>query len=275
MIKTQKTIKYVATAFAILLAVNIISMIMYGIISIGTIFTSNNDDDYIYEELKTLKVSDNNNALVLDIDIASSNVIIKEGSKLEIETNNKYINLSQENNKITINEKKHSWINQNNESALIISIPTNHIFDDISIENGAGKIEIETLNTKKLELDLGAGKVDIKNLNITNNLEIDGGAGEITITDGNINNLDLDMGVGKVSISAILTGNNKIDAGVGALDLNINDSLDNYKIVLDKGLGDAILNGEKMQNSTYYGSGSNLIDIDGGVGTIKINFINN
>ena len=38
------------------------------------------------------------------------------------------------------------------------------IFDGIAIETGAGKVDIETLTTKKLYLDLGAGRVEIDNL---------------------------------------------------------------------------------------------------------------
>lgn len=271
MINTQRIIKYVAIGLALLLTVNIISAIMYGIISIGTVFTFNNDKDYIKEGLENIPVSEN--IEVLDIDIASSNITIKEGSTVKIETNNKYIKTKENNHKLTITEEKHNWLNINNTSDLIIYLPLNYLFNNVSIENGAGKIDIESLNTERLNLDLGAGKVNINNLTVLKDTEIDGGAGEINITNGNLTNLDLDMGVGKLTLTATINENSKIDAGVGALDLNLIGTIDDYKIILDKGLGNATLDGEKMKNSTYYGNGSKLIDIDGGIGAIKIDFI--
>ena len=80
------------------------------------------------------------------------------------------------------------------------------------------------------------------------------------------------MGVGELDLSAKLSGNSDIDAGVGRLNLNLigND----YKIKVDKGIGSASINGNDIKDDTYYGEGSNIIDIDGGVGSIDISYGN-
>jgi len=272
-IKTAKIIKYFAIGFACFLIISIISLIMYGIISFGNIFFPSDNDKTKKEDFKVIEVS--NNIESLDMEIIGTNIIIKGDTNLKIETNNKYIETKETNNKLSITETKHSLINNSDNSDLIIYIPSNYIFDNISIENGAGKIEAQTLQTKKLNLDLGAGKVDINNLTVTNNLDLDGGAGEIIITNGAINNLDLDMGVGKLTLTSIITGNSEIDAGIGDLELNLIGTREDYKIKLDKGIGNATLNQEKMKDNTYYGTGSNIIDISGGIGSIEINIINN
>lgn len=267
MIKTQKIIKYCAIAFALFLTFSIISSIMFGIMSIGTIF--DNNDTNITDKLETLEVS--NNIQELDINVKSINITIKESSDFKVETNNKYIKLKEKNNKLSITEEKHNLFN-NTDSSLIIYLPSDYLFNEVSIENGAGKIEIDKLSTKNIELDLGAGKVEIEYLYVTTEADIDGGAGEIVIENSTITNLDLDMGVGNLILTSSLTGNNEIDAGVGEIELNLNENLDNYKIKINKGLGNATLNEETMKNDTYYGTGSNLINIDGGVGNIKINY---
>ena len=46
-----------------------------------------------------------------------------------------------------------------------------------------------------------------------------------------------------------------------------------WKIKLDKGLGNATLNNEKMDSTTYYGNGTNLIEVNGGIGSISINYL--
>lgn len=273
MIKTQRIIKYFAIAFALFLVLNIISTLMYGIISISSIFDNDITDTSTTENLDMLEI--NNNVKTLKINVKSVNVIVKEGSDFKIETNNKYIDYIEENNKLFITEKNHSWLNKHNTGNLIIYVPVNYIFDEISLENGAGKIEISTINVQKLNLVLGAGNTNIQNITVSKSADIDGGAGEVIIENGSINNLDIDMGVGKLTLHSSLIGTTEISAGIGDMSINLIGSLDDYQINLEKGIGTAVLNGEKMKNDTYYGSGESIIEIDGGVGSIKINFVQN
>ena len=46
------------------------------------------------------------------------------------------------------------------------------------------------------------------------------------------------------------------------------------EISIEKGVGEATINGENIKNEAVYGNGSNKIDIDGGIGKISINFNN-
>ena len=268
MTSSQKIIKYFAIAFAFALIFGILSCIMFGLSQVSTYFNDNKED--IIEELKDMNI-DTNGVSVLDIDIKYANLIIKVGDKLSAETNNKYITTSQKGNKLIINEKKHSWFN-NDKSDLIVYIPEDLIFDGVSIDAGAGKIEIDSLNTKILEFDLGAGKTDINNLVVLGSAEIDGGAGEITISNANINNLDLDTGVGKFTLISELIGKNEIDVGVGELNITLLGIKENYRIIAEKGIGSIKLDNKDMKSNQFYGTGQNSIDISGGVGSIDIKF---
>ena len=99
------------------------------------------------------------------------------------------------------------------------------------------------------------------------------GAGEINIDAISMNSLDLDMGVGELSLTSKLTGENKIDCGIGKINLSLIGSLEDYEIFLDKGIGKATINGNKMNADNTYGTGSNKLDIDGGIGSIDIELI--
>lgn len=266
MTQTQKIIKYFAIAIAFALIFGILSCIMFGLSQISTYF---NDNDII-EDLKEMNIIEDDIS-VLDIAISYANLIIKVGDKLSAETNNKYITTSQEGNKVLIKEKKHSWF-KNDKSDLIVYVPENFIFDGVSIDAGAGKVEIDNLSTKILEFDLGAGKTGIKNLIVLNSAEIDGGAGEITISNGSINNLDLDTGVGKCTLISELTGHSEIDVGVGKLDITLLGNKENYRVIAEKGIGNIKLDNVDMKSNQAYGIGQNSIDISGGVGSIDINF---
>lgn len=267
MSQIQKIIKYLAIAFALFLTVSIISTIMYGFSFIGDIF--NDENKSITEKLTDLKIEDN--TLLLDIDVRNSNIAIKRGEIFKAETNNKYIKTKQVNNKLFITEEKHNWF-KNNNYELIVYVPDEFIFDGISIETGASKLNVETLITKKLYLNLGAGKVDINNLKVLENADIDGGAGKIDINASAINNLDLDMGVGEFSLISKLTGKNEIDSGIGKLNLTLLGNKDDYQITLDKGIGSSTIDGKNINDDTTYGIGNNKLDIDGGIGSIQIKF---
>ncbi|MDD6879122.1 MAG: DUF4097 family beta strand repeat-containing protein [bacterium] len=265
----QKIIKYLTLSFAIFLTFNIMSGIMYGISFIGTLF---DDKINITEKLNDLEI--NNNTLLLDIEVLSSNITIKKGDAFKVQTNNKFINCKQDNNKLYLIEKKHNWFHNINNSELIIYIPINFVFDSVSIESGAGKINIETLSTKQLYLNLGAGKADIENLTVLENAKIDGGAGDLNISAIDIHNLDLSMGIGKFSLISKLVGNNKIDLGIGEVNLTLIGTLDDYQIFLDKGVGKSTIDGNSMKDNKSYGTGINKLDIDGGIGSINIDFKN-
>ncbi len=184
------------------------------------------------EKLGELKELSCNYNENLDLSLNYSNLEIKESDKFLIETNNNNIKCSNKENKLLIKEKRRLFRVRNN-SKVIIYVPNNYKFNDVKIENGAGSINIEDMQ---------------------------------------VNNLDLDMGVGEIIIEANLTGNTKIDAGIGSLKLDILGKSLDYKIKLDKGIGNVYIDNKKVKDNEVTGNGSNYIDIDGGIGEIKVNF---
>jgi len=260
--QANKIIKYLAIAFGIFLVVTIISAIMGGILSIGSIFTNDKLTD-----LKQLEINDDFKKI--NIEVNSININIKKGETFKVETNNKYIRHNVKDGVLNIVENKIN-LYKKDSTDLIIYIPDT-IYDYVSIENGAGKVYIETLNTKKLNLDLGAGKVEILNMEVLDEAEMNGGAGEISINNGNINNLDFDMGVGKATITSAIMGNSEISAGVGELKLTLYGKKEDYKIEAKKGLGTFKIDNEDVSENTY-GSGNNKIIVEGGIGTVNIKY---
>ena len=143
----QKVIKYLALAFAIFIIVNIVSGILFGIYSLsGVLGLAKNRETKIenYEEITTN--FENANIKSLKIDLAYSTLMIKKGDKIQIQSNNPKISYKQNNNQLIVEENS-SWFYKNNTKTLMIYLP-DIIFDKVKIEAGAGKINIEELNTK-------------------------------------------------------------------------------------------------------------------------------
>ncbi|MGN1311267.1 MAG: DUF4097 family beta strand repeat-containing protein [Clostridia bacterium] len=274
MTTAQKIIKYFALAFAIFLIVTIISAILSGGYALLSAFgLINTNKNIITEDLKIIS-SEVKEVSTLKIDLACTNLDIKAGDNFTVETNNSKITFTNDNGSVKIKEENRNWLNNNNkESNLIIYIPEDMIaIDETKIETGAGKINIENLNTQNLYLELGAGDVYIENLIVTKEAKIDGGVGKAELKSCEINNLKANLGMGEFVFNGILTGKNEIDSGVGAINIDLLDSAENYTINVSKGIGTVTLDGQKLEMDRVYGTGKNYIDIDGGIGEIKIEF---
>ena len=276
MTTAQKVIKYLATAFAVFLIITIISAILSGgyalLSALGLIHTNK---DIVTENLKVIS-REVKEVTTLKLDLAYTNLDIKTGDDFKVETNNSKITFEENNGSVKIKEENRNWLNNNNMSSnLIIYIPEDMIaIDETKIQTGAGKINIEKLNTQSLYLELGAGDVYIENVIATGETKIDGGVGKAELKSCEINNLKANLGMGEFTFSGKLTGKSKIDSGVGAINIDLIDNKNNYKIDVSKGLGNVTLDGQKLETDRVYGIGENYLDIDGGIGEIKIDFEN-
>lgn len=247
----------------------LISLIIVVVLVLLTIYivfnTTNNikDTEDSYNNLDIIS-----NIKNYDIKLDSAKLIIEEGNKFTISTNNKYISLTEEDNKIKINEKDH--FSFKNSSALRITVPKNYNFTDLNIVSDGGFINIENLKADSLSLQLKAGSLVLNDVIVNDKLTIIGGAGTIDVTNGNVNNLNLNVGVGNCNISAILKNNNVIEAGVGQLNIELLDNIDDYKIKLTKGIGDITINNLKITDNNTFGNGNKNISLTGGIGPISI-----
>ena len=279
----QKVIKYLSIIFGIFL----IFVIIYSILGIGytvnKILKPSKYDD-IKEEITNViddikdNTNDNSNNEEptqeefnnIKIDLTYSDLEINTG-EFKVETNSDNI-VTKIKEKTLIIKEKNTWnIKFKNKQKVILYLPSNIELTDVEINNGSGKLYIASIIANNIDLDLGAGSTNIDNI-IASNADIDTSAGTLNIDNGIINNLDLDLGVGKTTINAKLTGKNKIDIGVGSFYLNVLDNISNYKLKLNKGIGTIKVNDEEIKNDTTIGTGDNIINISGGVGSINIDF---
>jgi len=265
MINFQKIIKYLAIAFAVFLIISITSGIIYGIANINYFINDREDN------LKDVKIINiDTDIKSLKFDIQASSLIIKRDDTIKVETNNKKLDINDDNNVLVLKEKKNFIFNKN-KSKIIVYLP-DFVYDNVIIKLGAGELNIDNLSAKDVSLQIGAGKAVINKINTVNSLNIDSGAGKLDILDGNINNFDLDMGTGNVLVNGIITGNSRIDCGVGNIGIKLLDTSDNYELNISKGIGTITVDGDKIKDDITIGNGNNKIIIDGGIGEISINY---
>lgn len=266
MTTVEKSIKYFGITLAILLSVAIFSLILSTVYEILSSFNFITEKD-VKEEYKYNEYDETIN--LLDVDIRGTNLKIETNKKLAVETSNKDISVTINNNKLMIKDNSKKVIGRKKLKDLTIYIPENIEFEKVKIAAGAGKVNIKNIFTKDLIISLGAGSSNLNNIN-SQTTKIETGAGSVNINDSNLNNLDLDLGVGEVKLNSNITGNSKIDSGIGKVNLLLPNFLEYYTFELSKGVGEIKLNGELIRNDTTIGSGENYLKIDGGIGEINI-----
>lgn len=238
------------------------------LLTVYIVFVLNNKDNKPDKEDPYSNLNIQSNTKAFDIKLDSAMLIIEEGNKFTISTNNKYISLTEEESKIKIKEKDH--FSFKNSSTLKITIPKNYSFNNLNIVSDGGIINISKLNVNALSLQLKASSLTLDDVVVNEKLTINGGAGTIDVKNSDISNLSLVVGVGNCNISASLKNNNVIEAGVGQLNIELLDNIDDYKIKLTKGIGDITINNLKITDNNTFGNGNKNISLTGGIGPISI-----
>lgn len=255
-------------ALAYLLAFFIIITMVTSLIFAVNLFTGSNSQMEMQSIYKDDKIINN-----LDISLKATSLEIVDSKEFSVDTNNAKIKITYENGTLKIYEKGTPSFNTS-DLVLKISLPSASNFKTVKIEMGAGKTHIANLNTDILDLNLGAGKNLLEKLEVNNQTKIESGAGLTKIMAGTLNNVDLDLGVGKVFINASILGNSKIECGVGAVELNLLGNQENYQLNVEKGIGSIYVADKIYNNDDTIGNGNNHLKIEGGIGSIKVEFTN-
>ena len=268
--QAQKVIKYIAIAFGLYLAINIIGLIILGFtlllgIDLGTEVIFDNKELVQYGQVFT-------DVEKLDVEIEFADFEIKVGEALKVEGQiYDDFKIVVENKTLKIQDISKKWIfNSNNIAKLTLYIPEEFKFDKAEIEIGAGTTNIEKLSAIDLDLNFGAGAVKIQNCE-SEKSDIECGAGKVIIENSTLKNLKLDAGLGELYYNGMILGNSQVQCGIGKLTLDLQGGEELYSIEAEHGIGQIKLNGIKLEDNKTRGVGENSIKVEGGIGDIQIN----
>ncbi len=262
----QKIIKYFAIVFAFAIIAGVLAGVLKGASLLSKISDVTTDDGVVENIDSSVDIKK------FRVNLFRTDLKIVEGDKFHAETDNKDVTIKERLGTLVIEENSRSVIDSAQKTEVVLTIPKGYFFGKIDISTGAGEFFAEFIKAENIDFDFGAGEVSVDALYATEKIEIDGGAGKIEIRDGETNNLDLDIGVGKLHYRAHITGDSEVDCGVGGVELVLTGGEENYTVSLDKGIGNASINDEIIADEVTHGSGENKIDIDGGIGDIKVIF---
>lgn len=207
----------------------------------------------------------------LDISMSAGSLTFVTGEAFGVKYDDSVIVVETAGDTLSIeNKQRHPSASERRRMDVTVTVPEGCAFNNVDIEMGAGKLIAHTLNASALEMELGAGSATLDRLTVTESAVIREGAGELIVKGGGIANLTLQCGAGATRVAAALTGTSKIDAAVGAVDLDLDGAADDYTVTFNMGLGACYYNNDKLARSGSFGEGPNTVDINGGLGVMRV-----
>lgn len=264
----QKLIKYLALAFAICLIVSIFSGILGAVGFITNLNVGGKSSDAVAENVTAYPVD--GDVTELQIVINAAKLTVKQGDAFCVESNLKHISVTNDSGILRIRENNSVQLRA--DAVVTLTVPAGTVFAKAEITTGAGKVDMDVLSADVLDLELGAGSAQIGTLNAAKESQIEGGTGRIVIENGALHDLDMEMGVGRMELTSALTGRCSLDLGVGETKLTLLGAKEDYTVYAEKGLGNCTVDGVSVSDETTVGNGPNAVDIEGGVGAVKVNF---
>lgn len=298
----QKIIKYCAIAFAVFLIISIFAGI-FSAVSVLLFHTP-------YEGFP-FKISAGNRTTIditkefddvekLSIDITEYKLVVKQGETDSVKVEAKDVDSNfraelKSDHTLVIDDDSHgiwfSFLEDNFNGSVIVTVPKEANFreavfdvgscnteingivtDSFELESGSGAVSISDLMAGEFEIDTGSGAVEVSNAK-GQDASAEFGSGSIRMTDCMMKDMELSMGSGRFVYDGVLKGDTEIDGSSGRLELNIVGEEKDYMIECDAGSGGCRLNGDSVDDVKLNQGAENELSIDGGSGSVEINFI--
>lgn len=147
-------------------------------------------------------------------------------------------------------------INNGSIGKIYIYIPKDYKFDEVSVDLGAGELNIDYISAREFGVDIGAGQAFIDSFT-ADELDLDCGAGSINARGAVNAEADIDCGVGEIIYTAIgkeADYNYKIDCGIGEVNC-----------------GGSSYSGIASEKEINNGAGKEM-SIDCGIGSVTVDF---
>lgn len=218
----------------------------------------------------------------LDLDLSAGYFEIAEtdGEDLIVSAADK-IKVTQDGDKIyvsTPNRYTFFHINLGNDSKrnkIRIEVPKGTVFDEITMDLGAGEMVCDTLNCDKIYVDLGAGKMTVDEME-SRETAFSVGAGEITVDSGNTKEMDIDVGMGSFAFHGEVSDELDASCGMGNIQMWLDGKEEDHNYTVECGMGRVLVG-----QHSYTGMSTDQkidnhaqsdYDLECGMGNIDIEF---
>ncbi len=193
----------------------------------------------------------------LDFSLGAAKVSIQQGSEFTVSSQDSYPYTSTVKNGCwTVEMDDDRWHERDfsgQNSQITITIPADATFDSVSLELGAGKMDVSGIRTKRSSIEVGAGDMTITDFVCTGKAEFD-------------------IGMANLNFTGDLQERVFIQCGMGNVELHL-DKLLQYGYEIEVGMGTVSVGGKRysgIAESTANAGAKQFFDIECGLGAVLI-----
>ena len=210
---------------------------------------------------------------VLEIDSGVMNVNVHPGDTFKVSYSgdstqkpavtavNGHLNIKQD-DKFTLNVSV-------SDSKLDVTLPPGTEFEGIYLDSGVGEMKASDLKTRHMEINGGVGHVEITGSDL-GDLKAESGVGHINVTNTSLGNFTAESGVGEVKIEGCTVKDINVSSGTGRVKMQLKNSLADYYMELDAGVGGIIYNGKEINGSYVQNGNGGRCIIESDVGSVEL-----
>lgn len=208
---------------------------------------------------------------ILKADMINGSLTIETGLFFNVKFDPALIQVAHTGDVLSIRNAKNSFsVNERTRMDVTVTMPAGSSFDTVDVSLGAGKLTVLSMVTKELTLTLGAGNAVLTGLSVTESADIRCGAGAFSLKNSAVNPLTLQCGAGTTQIQAALTGESRVTAAMGEVDLALDGTENDYTLSFNLNLGACYYKGVRTSRSDTFGFGPNRVEISGGFGVVRV-----
>jgi len=224
----------------------------------------------------------------LDIETGGISTVIRQwnGSEINVDTSHlsrdvrRRLNVNQTGDRLRITTGNRTGIsfgvNLGGET-LVIQVPAGMEFESVLLDTGAGQIVVDKIVANRVEISVGAGQANVDVLEV-NTLDIDIGAGQGIVGDFTANRANMHVGAGQLDITGTVEERAELDCGIGEIIFNVWGSPEEFGHSISVGIGEATFGNISVTGLGRESTGNQhfdrFIDINVGIGSVTVNFLN-
>lgn len=175
------------------------------------------------------------------------------------QTNIPKLKVSVKNDTLVIGEGTdiHVDLDDIEDRSLTIIIPNDMEFEEVELEIGASKADIQNILADHIRIVVGAGKADVSNIT-AEQFELEVGAGQATAIKMDVEKID-------------------VEAGVGQVDIELNGVQEEYNYKVECGVGNIVVgkssySGLGSEDEVKFEGATKEINVECGIGKVEIRF---
>lgn len=284
--KKKGKIKYVA---ALLILAFGILLIVIG----GALLPAYDFSDFEREDIINDFSEYNNSVKAISVDVGFCDVYVVKGDNLKVECKSAvkdFLDIDYKSDgtlKVdTANKKSNGWFmsfsvvplvnfkSDNLFGEITITVPERTI-EDIKVESGFGRCEIDDINVTNLEMDNVFGQIKLNNVNCLRDAKLENTFGELSLENCTLGETKAENTFGEIKMDdCSILGDSEFEVSFGDIKADLLGSAYDYEYDFDDAFGSGSINGEKPRYYNNY-SAKYEMDVSVSFGDAKINFSEN